>query len=722
MTGRGGTPKTSGDVSLRPQPQLGHHLGSLALVGAAYYLGARLGLSLSLVEHNVTPLWPPTGIAVAAFLLLGRSMWPGVALAAFAVNLPISEGPLPAAVTAAGNVLAPLVAAALLQRVGFRRQLDRQRDALAIVFLGALASMLISATIGAVTLVASGAIPSDQLPSAWAVWWTGDAMGVLAVAPFLLCVPLFWELERWPWVRWVEAGTILVGVAAVTTWPAYSDLQLLFLALPVLGWASWRLQLRGAAPAALIASLVATWSATRELGPFERGSLFEQMLTLQAFNACVALTSFFLAALVSERIRAADALEAAAVELEDRVLLRTAELSAANTRLLMEIQERFEAEEQLSHEEARAQREHQIAETLQRNLLPDRLPEIPGVTLAARYVPATADVQVGGDWYDVVQLRDGLIGLAIGDVAGHGLQAAATMGQVRMALRAYALQDPSPVSVMRGVHQLVSQLPTPEMVTLMYLVFDPATRMLRFTNAGHPPALVIGSGESSYLEDGLAPPVGVTADARYTETSHELSSGATLLLYTDGLVERRGVSIQDGLDRLSLEAVTHATSDLDELCDRLLSSLLDQNQVADDIALLAMRAVALSDGALVLRLSAEPRMLVQMRGALRRWLRESDVATSDENDILVACGEACANVVQHAYGATPGDMEVWARLVDGSVELSVRDHGEWRPAADRGGGWGLQLIRGLMDSVDVERDADGTEVRMRRRVQIGGAG
>jgi len=722
MTGRGGTPKTSGDVSLRPQPQLGHHLGALALVGAAYYLGARLGLSLSLVEHNVTPLWPPTGIAVAAFLLLGRSMWPGVALAAFAVNLPISEGPLPAAVTAAGNVLAPLVAAALLQRVGFRRQLDRQRDALAIVFLGALASMLISATIGAVTLVASGAIPSDQLPSAWAVWWTGDAMGVLAVAPFLLCVPLFWELERWPWVRWVEAGTILVGVAAVTTWPAYSDLQLLFLALPVLGWASWRLQLRGAAPAALIASLVATWSATRELGPFERGSLFEQMLTLQAFNACVALTSFFLAALVSERIRAADALEAAAVELEDRVLLRTAELSAANTRLLMEIQERFEAEEQLSHEEARAQREHQIAETLQRNLLPDRLPEIPGVTLAARYVPATADVQVGGDWYDVVQLRDGLIGLAIGDVAGHGLQAAATMGQVRMALRAYALQDPSPVSVMRGVHQLVSQLPTPEMVTLMYLVFDPATRMLRFTNAGHPPALVIGSGESSYLEDGLAPPVGVTADARYTETSHELSSGATLLLYTDGLVERRGVSIQDGLDRLSLEAVTHATSDLDELCDRLLSSLLDQNQVADDIALVAMRAVALSDGALVLRLSAEPRMLVQMRGALRRWLRESDVATSDENDILVACGEACANVVQHAYGATPGDMEVRARLVDGSVELSVRDHGEWRPAADRGGGWGLQLIRGLMDSVDVERDADGTEVRMRRRVQIGGAG
>ena len=720
MTVRTGGPKT--DAPLRHQPDPVRHIGALVLVGAAYYLGARLGLSLSLVEHNVTPLWPPTGIAVAAFLLLGRSMWPGVALAAFAVNLPISEGPLAAAVTAGGNVLSPLVAAILLSRVGFRRQLDRQRDAMAIVFLGALGSMLISATVGAGTLVVSGAIPSDRFLSAWAVWWTGDAMGVLAVAPFLLCLPLFWELKKWSPARWLEAGTILVVVAAVTIGAAYSDFQLLFPALPVLGWAAWRLQLRGAAPAALIASLVATWTAAHELGPFERGSLFEQMLTLQAFNACVALTSFFLAALVSERIRAADALEASAAELEDRVVQRTAELSSANVRLLLEIQERSEAEEQLSHEEARAQREHQIAETLQRSLLPDRLPEIPGVGLAARYVPATSDVQVGGDWYDVVQLPGGLIGLAIGDVAGHGLSAAATMGQLRMALRAYALQDPSPVLVMRGVHRLVSQLPMPEMVTLMYLLFDPATRKLRFTNAGHPPALVIDNGASVYLEDGLAPPVGVTADARYTEASLELPSGATLLLYTDGLVERRGESIQDGLDRLSQEAVTHATPDLEELCDRLLSSLVGQSKVADDIALVAMRAVSLYDGPLRLTLPAEPRMLVQMRGALRRWLRESGVATAAENDILVACGEACANVVQHAYGAVPGEMEVHARLVDGSLEISVRDHGEWRPAADRGGGWGLQLIRALMDSVELDQDAGGTVVRMRRRLRLGGAG
>jgi serine phosphatase RsbU (regulator of sigma subunit) len=573
------------------------HLGALALVAAAYYIGARVGLTLSLVERNVTPLWPPTGIAVAAFLLFGRSLWPGVAAAAFAVNLPISEGPLAAAVTAAGNTLAPLVAAMLLASVGFRRQLDRRQDALSIVFLGALASMLISATIGAGTLVVSGAISSDNLVSAWAVWWTGDAMGVLTVAPFLLSLALFRELPRWSRARWLEAVSILVLAGAVITWTAQSDLQLLYLTLPVVAWASWRLQLRGAAPVALLVSLIATRSAAGDAGPFAQETLFEQMLSLQAFNACVALTSFFLAALVSERNRTAEALERAAVELEDRVRRRTAQLSAANERLLREIRERSEAQEHLIREEARSRRTHEIAEALQRSLLPDRIPQIPDMALAARYVPATADMEVGGDWYDVIQIRGGLIGLAIGDVAGHGPQAAATMGQLRMALRAYAVQDPSPVSVMSGVHHLVTQMPLPEMVTLMYLVFDPASRRLRFANAGHPPPLVFGGGESRYLEGGVSPPLGVTANPNFTETSLDLPAGATLLLYTDGLVERREESIQVGLDRLLRVVAGYDTSDVDDLCDHILSSQIESDHVADDIALVAMRPLPPRAGA-----------------------------------------------------------------------------------------------------------------------------
>ena len=720
MAGRAGVSETSGVLGLRLPADPSRTVAAIVLVGAAYYLGARLGLNLSLVEHNVTPLWPPTGIALAAFLLLGRSMWPGVALAALAVNLPISNGPLPALVTAVGNTVAPLVAAIILERVGFRRQLDRQRDALAIVFLGALASMTISATVGATTLFASGAIGADELAGAWVVWWTGDAMGILAVAPFLLCIPLFWELEPWPAARWLEAAAILVVTTALVLWTTYSDLPLLFLVLPVLGWASWRLQLRGAAPAALIASLVATWSATHELGPFERGSLLEQMLTLQAFNASVALTSFFLAALVTERLQSARALVAAAAELEWRVEHRTAELSEANTRLLQEIHDRSEAQEQLSLEEERSRREHQIAETLQRSLLPDRIPHIPGVAVAARYVPATADMRVGGDWYDVIQLRGGLIGLAIGDVAGHGLQAAAAMGQLRMAVRAYAVQDPSPVAVMNGLHGLVSGLPMVEMVTLLYLVYDPETGTVRFTNAGHPPALVIGNGDTRYLDGGLAPPLGVVAHWDYAEATQDLRPGATLLLYTDGLVERRTLSIQEGLDRLVSQASGNENADVDALCDHLLSALPGNGKVVDDIALVALQPLVLAGTPLSLLVPADARMLFPVRHTLRRWLRESGVDARDEGEILIACGEACGNVVRHAYGASPGDMHVEARLVAGSVELAVRDQGQWRIPADRGGGWGLQLIDGLMDSVDIDSGPEGTEIRMRRRVLVGG--
>ena len=589
MTGRAGTPSTSGPVAAPAQRDRVRYVGALVLVGATYYVGARVGLTLSLVERNVTPLWPPTGIAVAAFLLVGRWLWPGVTVAAFAVNLPISENVLAAAVTAAGNTVAPLLAAVLLSRFGFRRQLDRHRDALAIVFLAALASMMVSATVGAGTLVVSDAIPADRLPAAWAVWWTGDAMGVLTVAPFLLCIPLFRELPPWSVGRWIEAVTILLLAAGMISWATRYDVQVLFMLIPLLGWASWRLQLRGAAPVALTVSLLATWSAARGQGPFADGSLFEQMFTLQTFNACVALTSFVLAALVSERNRAVDDLAAAAVELDDRVRRRTAELSAANEQLLQEIRERSAAQEQLSQEEARTRREHEIAETLQRSLLPDRIPSIGSVALAARYLPATADMEVGGDWYDVIPLPGGLVGLAIGDVAGHGLQAAAMMGQLRMALRAYAVQDPSPVAVMSGVHQLVSTLPMPELVTAMYLVFDPATRLLRFSSAGHPPPLVFGGGRTGYLEDGLSPPLGATEVADFTEASHRLAPGATLVVYTDGLVERRRVSIQSGLDRLLMEASGHAGLDVEDLCDHLLRSLVDAQNVADDVALVVMR-------------------------------------------------------------------------------------------------------------------------------------
>jgi signal transduction histidine kinase len=272
-------------------------------VAATYWIAARLSLNLALVHGQVTPIWPPTGIALVAILVLGRSVWPAIFAGALAVNLPIGPSPLGAAIIAAGNTLAPLVAAELMRRVGFRLELDRLRDAAAIIGLGALLSMSISASLGTSVLVLSGTVPSSDFWPTWAVWWTGDAMGVLLVAPFLLSLlpgssgPALTKRSGA-----VFAG--LLGGIALATWALFQTrLHLEYLVFPLIMVAAWRFRLRGAAPAALMASGVAIWSAVHGTGPFATGTLVEKMITLQVFNVCVALTSFVLATFVATRER-----------------------------------------------------------------------------------------------------------------------------------------------------------------------------------------------------------------------------------------------------------------------------------------------------------------------------------------------------------------------------------------------------------------------------------
>ena len=283
---------------------------TIFVVAAAYFVAARLGLLLALVK-GVTPFWPPTGIALVAFLVWGRRVWPGVALAAFFVNVSIGVDPLASLAIAGGNTLAPLVAAALLDRVGFTFELDRERDAVSIVCLAALLSMLVSASIGASTLLISGQISPNDFWVTWLIWWTGDAMGILVFAPFLLSLRLPPDRSLRSWQRRGELAALFAVLIVVTIVVMRSPLALRFIVIPILGWASWRFQLRGAAPAALIVAIIASWSAVRGIGPFGQGSLFDRMTTLQAFNATVAFTSFFFAAVVTERLRDRDELETA---------------------------------------------------------------------------------------------------------------------------------------------------------------------------------------------------------------------------------------------------------------------------------------------------------------------------------------------------------------------------------------------------------------------------
>ncbi|MER5183513.1 MASE1 domain-containing protein [Streptomyces sp. NPDC002896] len=270
-------------------------------VAAVYYAAARIGLMQQLVRGQITPLWPPTGVALVSLLLWGTRVWPGIALGAFLVNVSLGPSILPVVAIAVGNTLAPVCAYLLLRRAGFRIELDRLRDALALVFLGALGGMLISATLGAGVLVLSGALSADGFWPAWSVWWTGDAMGVLVIAPLLLAIRT-WRWPRGvPVPRWAEAVALLAGTAAVTAVATQSTLGLLFLVFPFVIWAAFRFQLAGAAPCVLIISVIAIDAGANGSGPFSGHDLLAKMVTLQALNGTVALTALLLAATITER-------------------------------------------------------------------------------------------------------------------------------------------------------------------------------------------------------------------------------------------------------------------------------------------------------------------------------------------------------------------------------------------------------------------------------------
>ncbi|MEA2520635.1 MAG: hypothetical protein QOI81_281, partial [Actinomycetota bacterium] len=274
------------------------------LVGVTYYIAAVLGLRLALVGHQVTPVWPPTGVALVGFLLFGRRIWPGVAIAAFFVNLPLGPTTTAALGIAVGNTLAPLFAATLLGKGRFRLELNRFRDALILVFLGALVGMTVSATWGSLTLLAAGGVRTSEFWQTWWTWWAGDAMGVLAVAPFLLSLRSVRFDRHGSWGRRLEAVTGFAVLAVVATLAFRGPVRIEYLVFPLLVWAAWRFGQRGAAPAALLTISIATLAAVQGTGMFAHDSLLGKMASLQVFNASVALASFVLAAILAERRRA----------------------------------------------------------------------------------------------------------------------------------------------------------------------------------------------------------------------------------------------------------------------------------------------------------------------------------------------------------------------------------------------------------------------------------
>jgi GAF domain-containing protein/anti-sigma regulatory factor (Ser/Thr protein kinase) len=362
--------------------------------------------------------------------------------------------------------------------------------------------------------------------------------------------------------------------------------------------------------------------------------------------------------------------------------------------------------------------DREVIEVLQRSLLPAALPSVPGVSIAGRYLPGAEGLRVGGDWYDALALRDGSLFLAIGDVVGHGVRAASSMGRLRNALEIYALDRDSPAEILDNLNRHFSALSDADMATVGVLVHDPRTNRLRYATAGHPPPLVRDPDGSVYFLD--APrgmPVCASPRATYDEFEVTMMPGTTLVLYTDGLVERRHEPLDEGLGRLA-DAVAAAPSDVEDLADHVIDTLVARADSADDVALL----VVAFDGDLAdlsMRIGTRPRELARLRHAVVTWLGRAGASGDACDEIVLAVNEAAANAIEHAYG--PGDAAVDVRMRRrslGSVEIQVRDFGRWRAGRpDDGGGRGLMLIRNLMDDVTLDSTPDGTTVRMVHRLQ-----
>jgi hypothetical protein len=242
--------------------------------------------------------------------------------------------------------------------------------------------------------------------------------------------------------------------------------------------------------------------------------------------------------------------------------------------------------------------EHQVAETLQRSLLP-QLPALPGLDVAARYLASGAGQQVGGDWFDVFPIAGGRVGLVVGDVIGHDLEAASAMAQIRASLRAYAIDGAEPVQVITRLDRLVDALGLTQLVTVVYGVLEPpasdGSRQLRYTNAGHlAPLLRLPDGRVETLDGGESVVLGAPIAADHSQGETVIEDGAVLVMFTDGLVEVPGGSLDDRLRRLSETIAALPDPAAEALCDRVLAGMSPQT-LRDDIALLAVR-IATSSG------------------------------------------------------------------------------------------------------------------------------
>ena len=370
----------------------------------------------------------------------------------------------------------------------------------------------------------------------------------------------------------------------------------------------------------------------------------------------------------------------------------------------------------LAIDAARISEQRAVTEIMQRSLLPDALPQIPGMRFSAKYLPAGSGIKIGGDWYDVFQLDNGRLAFVIGDVVGRGVLAASVMAEIRTALRAYMVQGHALTEVVSLLNELLISMGRSRGATLSIFELDPEAEELEAVTAGHlPPVLIEPDGEARLLEQRPGLPVGVSIGHRYQAFRHPFPTGSRLLLYTDGLIERREESIEEGLRRLIAATRAAAQGGDSSFADRVYRALVDEAPLEDDVAILAVEALTL-EGALEMTLPARPSVLGGLRNTLGRWLRTAGANEEELFGITLSTSEAAANAIEHAYGAREASFTVSLERNGREVTVTIRDAGRWRTARQQRGGRGLGIMRSLLDGVTIDSDGTGTVVRMTKRL------
>ncbi|MEN9506666.1 MAG: hypothetical protein RI958_2592 [Actinomycetota bacterium] len=357
-----------------------------------------------------------------------------------------------------------------------------------------------------------------------------------------------------------------------------------------------------------------------------------------------------------------------------------------------------------------AEREHEIATELQHALLGE-VDLVEGLALGTVYLASEDGLDIGGDWYDVIRRKDDTAVLVVGDVVGHSLSAATAMGQLRSAVRALAHLCDSPDVLLDHVAGYAENVRDARYSTLVLVYLDMHSGSFRYACAGHPPPLVVSAdGTTVFVEGARNPPLGAFAAGSVQAAESSIPPGGSLVLYTDGLVEHRGASIDDGFDEIARLAGRAASLPPELLATRLVSEVFARTAPRDDVAVLAV-SLPPSDS-ISWRFAADTAHLAPIRQDMRGFLRGHDLPPDRIDDMLLLAGEALANSVEHAYhDRAAGPVSARLEHRGGELRLVVVDEGGWRvPQAPGQRGRGVGIIRALADELVIEQRSNGTTV------------